>query len=518
MPFDQLGLDEDATERDVRRAYAVRLKKTRPDDDPVAFQALHEAYQACLDELRFRRESNDAFDDENGSESPPGDVTPTEAPAPPGPRFAATVVPETDSDYAPPTVEEVLSAAMNGADGDAFEDGDTYDAGDGYDASEGFNLTAFLQALFEQCDTATPAELEAWLNQQPELYSISLKSVLTVPVLRAVVAREPALRPPMLDAVAHFFGASQLGRHDWWLVEQLDQAKARARAVEQFTAGRLPRANPQERHREFDDVIDRHIARRRWRWTSPLLMLVPGVPSRIRNRIDELDHLTEGATLDLVDPRLRRVAGVLSDRSRVGWQRVALTWSRALAFGFPLLAFLAVVTHEFNPRSLLWLSALALAFTGWQLLIAAYLAAKTAVTSRGHGHRWRETLAAIVLALALATPVVAALPLWVGIMLALVGSFIAAGAQRFEAWFSMTLCSGAAVAFFSALDLFPLPLPPALVALSFPGLLALAVDRLQARITGRHVDEVATSHRWLLIAGAVCLALLVLALVLVAAS
>lgn len=509
MPFDQLGLDEDATERDVRRAYAVRLKKTRPDDDPVAFQALHEAYQACLDELRYRRECGGAFDD--GSESDPGDVTPTEAPAPPGPRFAATVVPETDSDYAPPTAEEVLVAAMDGADGEGAGSGDVYDA------EEGFNLTAFLQALFEQCDTATPAELEAWLNQQPELYSISLKSLLTVPVLRAVVAREPVLRPPMLDAVAHFFGASQLGRHDWWLVEQLDQAKARARALDQFSAGRLPRANPLERHREFDDVIDRHIARRRWRWTSPLLMLVPGVPSRIRNRLDELDHLTEGATLELVDPRLRRVAGVLADRSRVGWQRLALTWARALAFGLPLLAFLAVVNREINPRSLLGLSALALAFTGWQLLMAAYLAAKTAVASRGHGHRWRETLAAVVLALALATALVPVLPLWVGIMMALVGSFIAAGAQRFEAWFSMTLCSGAAVAFFSALDLFPLPLPPALVALSFPGLLALAVDRLQARITGRHVDEVATSHRWLLIAGAVCLALLVLVLVLVAA-
>lgn len=48
MPFDQLGLDEDATERDVRRAYAVRLKKTRPDDDPVAFQALHEATAMTL--------------------------------------------------------------------------------------------------------------------------------------------------------------------------------------------------------------------------------------------------------------------------------------------------------------------------------------------------------------------------------------------------------------------------------------------------------------------------------------
>ena len=37
---DLLGLPVDADERAVKRAYAARLKVTRPDDDPAAFQRL----------------------------------------------------------------------------------------------------------------------------------------------------------------------------------------------------------------------------------------------------------------------------------------------------------------------------------------------------------------------------------------------------------------------------------------------------------------------------------------------
>lgn len=45
---DALGLPADADARAIKRAYAARLKTTRPDDDPVAFQQLHETYQAAL--------------------------------------------------------------------------------------------------------------------------------------------------------------------------------------------------------------------------------------------------------------------------------------------------------------------------------------------------------------------------------------------------------------------------------------------------------------------------------------
>ena len=46
-----LELDQTADERAVKRAYAKRLRVTRPDEDPVAFQHLHEAYPVSYTHL-----------------------------------------------------------------------------------------------------------------------------------------------------------------------------------------------------------------------------------------------------------------------------------------------------------------------------------------------------------------------------------------------------------------------------------------------------------------------------------
>ena len=48
-----LGLEATDDRRAVKRAYSRKLKVTRPDDDPVAFQQLHAAYQAALDQVEY---------------------------------------------------------------------------------------------------------------------------------------------------------------------------------------------------------------------------------------------------------------------------------------------------------------------------------------------------------------------------------------------------------------------------------------------------------------------------------
>lgn len=54
MPWDLLELDpETATERDVKRAYAKKLKVTRPDKDPKGFQELKEARDEALLQLEY---------------------------------------------------------------------------------------------------------------------------------------------------------------------------------------------------------------------------------------------------------------------------------------------------------------------------------------------------------------------------------------------------------------------------------------------------------------------------------
>lgn len=46
--FEFLDVAHDADERTIKRAYAKRLRQTRPDDDPAGFQQLHTAYQEAL--------------------------------------------------------------------------------------------------------------------------------------------------------------------------------------------------------------------------------------------------------------------------------------------------------------------------------------------------------------------------------------------------------------------------------------------------------------------------------------
>jgi hypothetical protein len=55
-PWSLLELDPAvATERDVKRAYAKRLKLCRPDQDPEGFRELHDAYTRALAELQWRQ-------------------------------------------------------------------------------------------------------------------------------------------------------------------------------------------------------------------------------------------------------------------------------------------------------------------------------------------------------------------------------------------------------------------------------------------------------------------------------
>jgi len=71
-PFDLLGLDRAAaTDADVRRAYAERLKATRPEDDRAGFMALRAAFERARSEVRWRNEEDydDADEDDGAAEA-----------------------------------------------------------------------------------------------------------------------------------------------------------------------------------------------------------------------------------------------------------------------------------------------------------------------------------------------------------------------------------------------------------------------------------------------------------------
>jgi len=85
-PFKLLGLDrKTATDADVRRAYAERLKITRPEDDRDGFMALRTAFEQARNQVRWRDQYGDDDDDEEedyADESERDHITLTPVPLP----------------------------------------------------------------------------------------------------------------------------------------------------------------------------------------------------------------------------------------------------------------------------------------------------------------------------------------------------------------------------------------------------------------------------------------------------
>ena len=97
-PWSELGLDGPAGLAEIRKAYARRLKTTRPEEDPEGFQRLHAAYQEAGRQARRAAPEEAAQEAETSPsrEAPP----PPEAPEPREPEWDYGALLEEDA--APP--------------------------------------------------------------------------------------------------------------------------------------------------------------------------------------------------------------------------------------------------------------------------------------------------------------------------------------------------------------------------------------------------------------------------------
>ncbi|MCL7714759.1 J domain-containing protein [Stenotrophomonas mori] len=204
-----LELDPGADERTIKRAYARLLRSNRPDDDPDAFQRLHQAYQAALNWHRHQQEfEQDEFAWEAHMDAEPAresvaltqeavqDVT-LSGGQPRSPRPASTTlhgVPshtlEEDPALEPVTAFQPVSVPLPQID-----------------------VEALVARIIDAAQTLPDTELGPWLEQCPELWSIRGKSDAGARLLGRLQQPEIAMNGASFDLIVTTFGWDEVSNH-----------------------------------------------------------------------------------------------------------------------------------------------------------------------------------------------------------------------------------------------------------------------------------------------------------------
>ena len=153
-PFDALGINDDADQHTIKRAYARLLKLHRPDDDPEGFQRINDAYRLCLLQL-----------DGGGRDATKG--------------FSFDALALHPAEPAPV-------------------------------AAPRFDIETFVAALLDVSRTASGREVLGWLQAHPAFYSIGARETFAYGIVDALL-RVPALPPRHVAAILHFLELDTTG-------------------------------------------------------------------------------------------------------------------------------------------------------------------------------------------------------------------------------------------------------------------------------------------------------------------
>lgn len=159
-PFEQLGLPADADERMVKRAYAQRLRDTRPDSDPEGFQRLHATYQAALALCQRKTVATETQREPEREQITPADGFPFATP------------------HAP---QEAIA----------------------------FALERFATELLTLVSTGDATRLKTWLEEQPDLWSLRMKTRVGHALFEQFLHDVPPMSPACIEVLLAFFDMNQ---------------------------------------------------------------------------------------------------------------------------------------------------------------------------------------------------------------------------------------------------------------------------------------------------------------------
>lgn len=331
----QLGLEADADERAVKRAYAGRLRTTRPDSDPEGFQRLHEAYQAALAWVRTEREEAMALEAEScpdDADSAADAQLAADLGTDPALRArlrdlqqelqrAESLLERAQQDRPPPRTPPALPPD---------------------EADAPLDPAQFLDACIDRAQRSGADELRRWLQAQPGLWSLRRKAEVAPALLQRLAAERPPIPQRRFDAIAAFFGLDDLhGGYDAYTVHRLRHRLHLAWEVQSRQANLLAERTALDggslaaNVREVERILNQLT--RPLRWPQALWAgLLPGFPSAVRRFLHRLDF---GDLDDLPPPIRDEQVGfwdAAGDRERLSRPRLAVVAARLL--GYSLIA------------------------------------------------------------------------------------------------------------------------------------------------------------------------------------
>lgn len=337
-PFEFLGLARDADERAIKRAYARRLRDTRPETDPAGFQVLNEAYRCALD---WAQQRDDADTHEDGL--PPAMPTAVIASLNDEAPLVAAEAPQAIADGPVAEVAWTIDAAVLDALAPLPQNVSEVRWDEAPDAAnvaherarapEAFDFAAFFAALRETAALGDADALLQSLQREPALWSLTTKARAAQATMAALHAQAPPMPERCFDVVLAFFDMDhvlagqdplRLGRlrqrlHvEWQLLHDRRELAADLRSAQPPVTLAVNRLFA--------------LLSGPFRWHRVLLQALP--PGRPSDVATFLRHL-QSARVERLPPAFdrQRIAFWLraGDRDAVSLPRVAVGFARCLA-------------------------------------------------------------------------------------------------------------------------------------------------------------------------------------------